>query len=116
MAVKVMTPVKGEVNKITGFAFEAATTAKDGLQVQLPRASDEYVVVLVQNTDAANAHDFTVKAPANGSYAASDSDETHNLAAGAFAIFRFESARWADKDGTMLFVPANAAVKAAVLY
>ncbi len=116
MAVKVMTPVKGEVNKITSFAFEAATTAKDGLQVTLPRATDEYVVVLVHNTDAANAYDFTVKAPTKGSYAASDSDETHNVAAGAFAIFRFESARWANNDGTMLFVPANAAVKAAVLY
>lgn len=116
MAVKVMTPVKSDVNKITEFAFEAATVASDGLQFALPRASDEYVVVLVQNTDTTNAHDFTVKAPTKGTYAAADSDETHKMAAGGFAIFRFESARWVDKDGTILFVPANVAVKAVVLY
>lgn len=116
MAVKVMTPVKGEVNKITDFAFEAASAVADGLQVTLPKTSDEYVVVLVQNTDAANAHNFTVKAPTKGSYAASDSDETKSVAAGAFAIFRFESARWANNDGTMLFKPDNVAVKAVVLY
>ena len=115
MAVKVMTPVKGEVNKVTGFAFEAADVASDGLQFTLPKMSDEYVVVLVQNTGGSE-YDITVKAPTNGSYAAASGDETYKVAAGGFAIFRFESARWANNDGTLLLVPGNAAVKAAVLY
>lgn len=115
MAAKEMTPVKGVLNKVTTFAFEAATNAADGLQFKLPKMSDEYVVVLVQNTGT-SAYDITVKAPTKGSYAAASGDETHNLAAGEFAIFRFESARWANNDGTLLLVPGNAAVKAAVLY
>lgn len=115
MAVKNMTPLKGVVNKVTKFAFEAATAAGDGLQFKLPRMSDEYVVLLVQNTGA-SAYDFTVKKPTNGSYAAAAGDETINLAAGEFAIFRFESARWANNDGTIVCVPGNVAVKAAVLY
>ena len=116
MAVKNMTPIKGVVNKLTGFAFEAAEVAADGMKFQLPRKSDEYMVVVVHNTSADTAYDFTVKAPTKGSYAAASSDETHELAAGEFAFFRFESARYANTDGTVLFVPENVAVKAAVLY
>ena len=72
-------------------------------------------MVLVQNTGA-SAYDITVKAPVSGSYAAASGDLTHNLAAGEFAVFRFESAKWANRDGTILLVPGNAAVKAVVLY
>ena len=115
MAVKNMTPVKGIVNKITKFAFEAASAAADGFKFKMPRMSDEYVVLLVHNT-ADTAYDFTIKKPTNGSYAAAAGDETYNLAAGEFAIFRFESARWANNDGTIVCVPKNVAVKAAVLY
>lgn len=116
MAIKEMTPVKGALNKMTDFSFEAASVASDGMQFALPRMSDEYVLVLVQNTDTANAHQFTVKKPSNGSYYASASDEVHSLAAGAFAVFRFESAKWANNDGTILCVPETTAVKAVVLY
>lgn len=115
MAVKVMTPVKGVLNKITPFVPEAATTAGDGFQFKLPRATDEYVVLIVHNTGA-SAYDFTVKKPTKGSYYAAASDETHKLAAGELAIFRFESARFANNDGTVNCVPENVAVKAAVLY
>ena len=115
MAVMEMTPVKGELNKITRFAFEAATAASDGFQFKLPRMSDEYVVVLVQNTGS-GAGTFSVKKPTKGSYFAAASDETFNLAAGEFAIFRFESAKWANNDGTIHCVPGATSVKAVVLY
>lgn len=115
MAVKNMTPVKGNLNKITEFSFEAATVASDGLSFVLPKMSDEYVIVLLQNTDAA-PHNVSIKAPVNGSYFAADADETHQLPAGGYAIFRFESARWANRDGSITIVPENAAVKATVLY
>jgi hypothetical protein len=115
MAVKEMTPVKGELNKITPFAFAAATTASDGFVFTLPRMSDEYITVLVQNTGT-GAGNFTVKKPTKGSYFASASDEVYELAAGAFAIFRFESAKWANNDGTIACVPGAATVKAVVLY
>lgn len=115
MAVKVMTPKKGELNKITAFAFEAATAAADGLQFTLPKASDEYVVAVVHNSGTAAAS-ITVKKPTDGSYYAAGGDETHQLAAGAYGIFRFESAKWANRDGTVLLVPSATTVVAAVLY
>lgn len=115
MAVKEITPVKGELNKITPITMEAANDTTTGMVFTLPRTTDEYVVVLVHNTASA-AQDFTIKKPTNGSYFASASDETHNLAAGEIAIFRFESAKWANNDGTINCVPANVAVKAAVVY
>lgn len=115
MAVTNMTPVKGELNKVTPFAFETATAPADGFQFKLPRMSDEYVVVLVQNSGT-GAGTFTVKKPTKGSYFASASDEVHELAAGAFGIFRFESAKWANNDGTIHCVPGAATVKAVVLY
>lgn len=116
MAVKVMTPVKGDLNKIAQISFEAAEVASDGMQFTLPRnASDEYVIVVVHNTGDAE-YGFTVQKPKSGSYYASASDETFKLPAGAFAAFRFESAKWANRDGTILCVPENVAVKAAVIY
>lgn len=115
MAVKVMTPIKGELNKITPVVLEAAEDIATGFEFTLPRMSDEYVIVLVHNTASA-AHTFTVKKPTNGSYFASASDEVYEVKAGELAIFRFESAKWANNTGTITCVPANVAVKAAVLY
>ena len=115
MAVMAMTPIKGELNKVTKFAFEAASAPADGFQFKLPRMTDEYVIVLVQNSGS-GAGTFTVKKPTKGSYFASASDAVHELAAGEFGIFRFESAKWANNDGTINCVPSAATVKAVVLY
>ena len=115
MAVKELIPVKGNLNKVTDFAFEKADNASDGFRVKLPRSSDQYVVVLVHNTGNEDAK-FTVKKPDKGSYYAACCDEVHEVNAGGFGIFRFENAKWANRDGTMLFVPEKEAVKAAVLY
>ena len=115
MAIKEMTPVKGILNKFTEFAFEVASSTTEGFKFALPRMSDEYVIVLVQNTGS-GAATITVKKPGKGSYAASGSDETHELGAGEFAILRFESAKWCNNDSTITLVPNNVAVKVAVLY
>ena len=115
MAVAEITPVKGNVNEITKFAFVAATKAADGLTFKLPRCTDEYVIIVVTNTDSAE-QTLALKAPTNGSYAAASSDEVVALAAGEYASIRIESARYANTDGTVKLVPSNVAVKAAVLY
>ncbi len=115
MAVKELTPVKGVLNKITEFEFEAATAAGDGCVFTLPKTTDEYVVVLLYNSGGSN-YNVTVKKPVKGSYAAAGGDEVHELAAGEFAVLRFESAKWAENDGSIKIVPANVAVKMAVLY
>ena len=115
MAVKTITPVKGEVNKITKYAPVAAESTADGFEFKLPRMTDEYIVIMVQNSGS-GAATIALKAPTNGSYAAASSDETLELAANEFAFIRFESARYANYDGTVKLVPNNAAVKLAVLY
>lgn len=115
MAVFKMTPVKGDVNKITKFAFEAATTPADGMEFQLPRVTEEYLVILVHN-EGSGAGTIAVKAPENGSYAATSTDEELSLAAGEFAQIRVESARFANNNGTIKLVPSAATVKVAVLY
>lgn len=114
MANLQITPVKGEINTLTKFKAVASSTA--GMEFKLPRTSDEYVVILVQNTDSDNAHTFTVKAPTNGSYCAAGSDETVSLNGGELAMFRFESARFANNDGTVVCVADNAKVTVAVIY
>lgn len=113
MANVQITPVKGEINTLT--KFEAVASSTEGMEFKLPRTSDEYVVVLAQNTDTA-AHTFTVKAPTKGSYCASGSDETVSLNAGELVMFRFESARFANNDGTVACVSDNEKVKVAVIY
>lgn len=115
MAVKEMTPVKGNVNEITKFSFEAATVANDGLVFKLPKVTEEYLVVIATNTGSA-AYDVALKAPEKGFYAAATSDKVLNLSAGEYAVIRIESARYANTDGTVKIVPGNVAVKAAVLY
>ncbi len=115
MAVKTMTPVKGNLNEITSFAFEAATSTTDGFVFTKPRVTDESIVVVAHNGHSAAAK-LIVKAPTNGSYYAAGGDEELSLAAGAYAIFRFESAKWANNDGTITIIPENLALKAAVLY
>ena len=50
MAVKELTPVKTPVNVITKFTPEAATTASDGMVFKLPKVTEEYLVVVLQNT------------------------------------------------------------------
>lgn len=107
------TPVKGADNKITGFSFQAATVAEEGVQVTLKKITDEKLVIVVQNTGEAGT--IALKAPTNGSYAAADADEVYNIEAGAFAFIRLESARYANNDGTVLLVPSNVAIKVAVL-
>ena len=115
MAVKEMTPVKGNVNEITKFTFQAATTAKDGMVFTKPRVTEEYLVIIVTNTGDAE-QTIALKAPTNGGYAAASDDVTLSLAAGEHAVIRIESARYANNDGTVTLVPSNVAVKAAVLY
>lgn len=115
MAIKELTPIKAELNKFTTFTPEAATSAAEGFSFKLPRASDEYVVVIASNTSS-TPYNITIKAPTSGSYAASSTDEVFQIGANETAALRFESARWANNDGTVVLIPENVAVKIAVLY
>ncbi len=115
MAIKELTPVKCDVNKVTNVTLEAATSTDEGFTFVIPRASDEYVVVLIANTTATTKN-ITVKAPTSGSYAASSTDETFQLGANETGVFRFESARWANNDGTVSIIPESTDILVAVTY
>ncbi len=114
MAIKELTIAKGKLNKFMPFAFEKATKAADGFQVNVHRENDECMVVLVHNTDEA-ARSFTVKKPDSGCYYAASVDEVYQVPAGEMAFFRFEKAKWVNKKGIITFIPETAAVKVAVL-
>lgn len=117
MAVKTLTPVKGNVNEIQDLSWESATTASDGVEFTMPKTTDEYVVLMAYNSSSDTAYDVTVKAPASGSYAAATSDKVKTgLAAGKIAFFRIESARYASNVGKVKAVGSNAAIKFAVIY
>lgn len=116
MAVKVLAPVKGEVNKITPFALEAPTTAGDGFEFQIPRAITEEYLVIVAYNGGNSAANLALKKPENGSYAAASDDEAVMLEAGKYAQIRIESARYADNHGMVRLVGATADVKVAVLH
>lgn len=114
MAKKVMTPVKAPYNAGTVVDVEEATSATDGFEVKLPGA-DESVFILATNTGESSGT-ITVKAPTNGSYAATDTDLTVTLAAGKTAVIRVESARFANNDGTIKLIPSATTVKAVAVY
>lgn len=116
MAVKELTPIKATVNALTEVTLVAATSASDGFKFKMPRISDEYVVVIVRNTNANTAKNVTIKAPTKGGYAAVSSDLTASLAAGEERVFRLESARYANNDGTVVIIPGSTDVTAAVIY
>ena len=115
MAVKVLTPVKGEVNKITPFALEAPATASEGFEFQIPRAITEEYLVIVAYNGGGSAANLTLKKPENGSYAAASDDEVVSLEAGKYAQIRIESARFADNKGMGRGAGATDDVKGAVL-
>jgi len=115
MAVKEMTPAEVKYNVITEFAFETADSATDGFEFAM-KNSDEYVNVIVYNSDESTEYDITIKAPTNGGYFASSADETHELAPGEYAQIKIESARFANNKGIVKLIPKNVAVKVAALY
>lgn len=114
MAVKTLTPQKGDFNKITSINFEAATAAADGMEFKLP-SRDMETYIIVHNTHASTAYTITVKAPTNQGYTSASTDLVKSIPAGEFAIIKLESAVYADK-GMVKLIPQNAAVKAAVIY
>lgn len=94
-----------------------AVDANDGIKFVMPRdAADEYIVIVAQNTNASAAKNVVIKAPTNGGYAATDTDMTLSLAAGEIAVCRIESARFANKDGSIIVTGASADVKVQAIY
>lgn len=118
MAVKDITPQKVDFNSIKNITLEVATAAEDGCKFIVPKdiAGSEYLTIIAQNTGAA-AYDVYVKAPANGGYAAADSDLIlADVPANGIVAIRVETAKYANNDGSIIVASENVAVKFAVIY
>lgn len=95
-----------------------AVNATDGIKFSQPAEGmrDEDIVIVAQNTHATTSQTVTLKAPTEGSYAASDTDLTLSLAAGEIAVCRIESARYCNKDGSILVKGSSTDVKVQLAY
>ena len=94
-----------------------AVDATDGIKFAIPRdAADEYIVLVAQNTHGSAAKNVVIKAPTDGGYAATDTDVTLSLTAGDIAVCRIETARFANRDGSIVVTGASADVKLQAIY
>lgn len=94
-----------------------AVDATDGIKFTIPRgAADESIVLVAQNTHGSAAKNVVIKAPTDGGYAATDTDITLSLGAGEIAVCRIETARFANRDGSIVVTGASADVKLQAIY
>lgn len=107
MAVAEGKCIKCDFNDIKELTMVAPTAIADGVKFDVPKdAKLEDTVIIAHNTGSA-AQTVVVKAPTEGGYAATDTDLEVSVAAGAIAIVRIESARFFNRDNSVV-VTSNA--------
>lgn len=118
MAVKTGTIQELKRNEIVVdvLQFEAATTAADGIEVDISNYSDHNLAFLFNNTSADTDYKVTIK-KGNGLQGVTDIEKT--ITKGKTAGVVIESGRFKNVTGSgkgkVLVVPANAAVEMVVV-
>lgn len=93
-----------------------AVDATDGIKFDCKNYPNDRLMFVFQNTHASAAKDVKVLKPANGHYAAADTDiVVSSLAAGAIAVAYVETAKYANTDGSIYCAGASADVKVAAV-
>lgn len=116
MAVAEGKVVKCNFNEIKALELVAPTAVADGVKFEVPKdAKLEDIVIIAQNAGTA-AQTVLVKAPTDGGYAATDTDLSVSVAAGAIAIIRVESARYFNKDNSVVVTSNATTTKVALAY
>ena len=116
MAVAKGECVKCDFNDIKELTMVAPSAVADGVKFDVPKdAKLEDIVIIAHNTGSAAAT-VVVKAPTEGGYAATDSDLSVSVAAGAIAIVRIESARFFNKDNSVVVTSSATSTKVALAY
>ena len=116
-----MAVAKGEVvkcgyNEIKELTMVAPSAIADGVKFDVPKdAKLEDIVIIAHNTGSAAAT-VVVKAPTEGGYAATDSDLSVSVAAGAIAVVRVESARYFNRDNSVVVTSSATTTKVALAY
>ena len=116
MAVAEGKCVKCNFNDIKELIMVAPSAIADGVKFDVPKdAKIEDIVIIANNTGSA-AQTVVVKAPTDGGYAATDEDLSVSVAAGAIAIVRVESARYFNKDNSLIVTSNATTTKVALAY
>ena len=100
MAYKELTPVKRNVNTFTMYELVSSSGSQGGFTLKAPRTSDENILIIAQNSGSGKVT-LTIKKPETGSYAAACEDLSYELDTLDTGIFTFESAKWANRDGSI---------------
>lgn len=107
---------KCKYNEIKELTMVAPTAVSDGVKFEVPvDAKLEDIVIVAQNTGAA-AQTIVIKAPTDGGYAATDKDLSLSIAAGGIAVARVESARYFNKDNSIIVTSNATTTKVALVY
>lgn len=116
MAVAEGKCIKCDFNDIKELTMVAPTAIADGVKFDVPKdAKLEDTVIIAHNTGSA-AQTVVVKAPTEGGYAATDTDLEVSVAAGAIAIVRIESARFFNRDNSVVVTSNATTTKIALAY
>lgn len=116
MAVAEGKCVKCNFNDIKELTMVAPSATADGVKFDVPKdAKLEDIVIIAHNTGSAT-QTVVVKAPTEGGYAATDSDLSVSVAAGAIAVVRIESARFFNKDNSVVVTSNATTTKVALAY
>ena len=112
MALITLTPENVALNAFTAIQAPAAVDATDGMRIDYSERDDK-ILLLIENTSADTAYDFTIKAGngIQGTYDLAQAD----IAAGASYVAVLESGKFKNVSGTYsgyVYVTAqNAAIK-----
>lgn len=102
------------INQIKSIASDlTAVNTTDGIKFDCRNYPNERIMFIIANTEASTAKDVKVLKPTSGGYAAADEDLVlDDLAAGTQAVVFVESAKYANKDGSIYLIGESANVKA----
>ena len=100
-------------NQIKSIASDlVAVNTTDGIKFDCKKYPNERIMFIIANTEASTAKDVKVLKPTSGGYAAADADLVlEDLAAGTQAVVFVESAKYANKDGSIYLLGESANVK-----
>jgi len=106
--------IKNEIKEVDSSLV--AVDATDGLKFDCKQYSNDRLMFILENSNASAAKKAAIKAPVNGGYAAEDVDLELNIAAGKKAVAFVETARYANKDGSIVITGASIDIKAVAVY
>ena len=108
--------IKCNFNEAKSLDIVTPSAVADGVKFIVPKDSKLEDIVIVAQNSGSSAQTVVVKAPTDGGYAATDKDLTLSIAAGGIAVVRVESAKYFNKDNTVVVTSNATTTKIALAY